>query len=290
MKKLLIVLMAAACSLATAAEPAKAAQPAAVGPTAQAAEKLKPGVPRKAKMTREQRKALAYRTMMQRTGGMVVRPGSQLGKVVFVNGQKRVPQDVIEKQTGLLQEILQVRIEVVPGEATFALKDVSAKKKALVANAAIFFVDDPTLADTMLVAPETGWAVVNFAALTSDKPDAEHLRKRTIREVWRSFAHLLGAANSHEAKCVLRPVTCPGDLDDLVAEAFCPEPLDKIAANLKAMGVDSATRKTYRQACIEGWAPAPTNDFQKAICEQVKADKERGPTNPLVIKPPAQKK
>lgn len=287
MKKILIVMTTALATAVGAAEPVKTPQPV-VGPLA--AKELKPGTPRKAKMTRDQRKALAYRTMMQKTGGFVIRPGSQLGKVVFVNGQKRVPQDVIEKQTALLTEILQVRIEVVGGENTFSIKDVQSKKKTLAANAVIFFIDDPELADTMLVAPETGWAVVNFAAMTSDKPDDEHLRKRTIRQVWRSFAHLLGAANSIEPKCVLRPVTCPGDLDDLVAEAFCPEPLDKIAANLKAIGVDAAERKTYRQACIEGWAPAPTNEFQTAICEQVKADKERGPTNPLVIKPPAQKK
>lgn len=287
MKKILIA-MAMMAAAAGAAETAEAPQPT-VGPTKVAAE-LKPGMPRKAKMTRDQRKALAYQTMMKKTGGFVVRPGSQLGKVVFVNGQKRVPQDVIERQTRLLNEILQVRIEVVTGDGTFSLGDVLNKKKTLAANAVIFFVDDPALADTMLIAPETGWGVVNFAAMTSDKPDEEHLRKRTIRQVWRSFAYLLGAANSNEPKCVLRPVTCPGDLDDLVAEAFCPEPLDKIAANLKAMGVDAAERKTYRQACIEGWAPAPTNEFQKVICEQVKADKERGPTNPLVIKPPVQKK
>ncbi len=242
--------------------------------------------PKKATLTRDQRKALAQRNMMMRTGGFVMRPGTQLGKVVYVNGQKRVPQDVIEKQTALLSEILRVRIEVVPGEGAFVLKDVSQRKKALGANAVIFFADDPSLEDTMLVAPETGWAVVNFAAITRDSPDPARLQKRAIRETWRSFAHLLGAANSNEPKCVLRPVSSPGDLDDLFAECFCPEPLDKIVANLKAIGVESAEIKTYRQACIEGWAPAPTNEFQKAICEQVKADKERGPTNPITIPPP----
>ena len=29
------------------------------------------------------------------------------------------------------------------------------------------------------------------------------------------------------------------------------------------------------------YIPAPTNEYQKAIWEQVKADKERGPTNPI---------
>ena len=284
MKRLAFAL-AVACAAATAiaAPQDAAANSPAPAPAA-------PGAPRKAALTREQRKALAQRTMMMRTGGFIVRPGTQLGKVVYVNGQKRVPQEVIEKQTSLLSEILCVRIEMVPGDGKFSLGDVARRKKELGANAVIFFADDPSLEDTMLVAPETGWAVVNFAAIAKDGPDEEHLRKRAIRETWRSFAHLLGAADSNEPKCVLRPVSSPGDLDDLFAECFCPEPLDKISRHLRAIGVDPAERKTYKRACEEGWAPAPTNEFQKVIWEKVKADKERGPTNPITIQPPNQKK
>ena len=280
MKKLAFVLAVACVEVMVFAAPQDAtAKSLAAVPTGS-------GAPKKATLTREQRKALAQRNMMMRTGGFIVRPGTQLGKVVYVNGQKRVPQEVIEKQTSLLAEILCVRIEIVPGDGKFSLGEVGSMKKALGANAVIFFADDPSLEDTMLVAPETGWAVVNFAAIAKDGPDEEHLRKRAIRETWRSFAHLLGAANSNEPKCVLRPVSSPGDLDDLFAECFCPEPLDKIVAHLKAIGVDPAERKTYRRACEEGWAPAPTNEFQKAIWEQVKAEKERGPTNPIKITPP----
>ena len=46
---------------------------------------------------------------------------------------------------------------------------------------------------------------------------------------------------------------------------------------------------TYLKACEEGWAPTPTNEYQKAIWEQVKADKERGPTNPIKIPMPKKK-
>jgi hypothetical protein len=46
---------------------------------------------------------------------------------------------------------------------------------------------------------------------------------------------------------------------------------------------------SYRQACSEGWAPAPTNDAQRVFYEQAKADKERGPTNPIKIPMPKKK-
>jgi hypothetical protein len=45
----------------------------------------------------------------------------------------------------------------------------------------------------------------------------------------------------------------------------------------------------YRKVMKIGWTLAPTNEYQKAICEQVKADKERGPTNPIKIPMPKKK-
>ena len=48
--------------------------------------------------------------------------------------------------------------------------------------------------------------------------------------------------------------------------------------------------KTYKQACREGWANAPTNDLQKAVMESVKSEKERGPVNAIEIPMPSKKK
>ena len=36
---------------------------------------------------------------------------------------------------------------------------------------------------------------------------------------------------------------------------------------------------TYKEACEEGWAPAPTNEIQKAIWDKVRAT----PKNPMKI-------
>ena len=271
MKKLMFAALAALIASATAlAAPKQAATPP-------------PGEPRKS-MPLAERKALAQRRILERTGGYVVKQGAH-GKVVFVNGQDKVPVDVIEKQTKLLSELLSVVIEIAPGKPTFAFGDVPVKREELKAPALIFFVDDPALAETMLVAPESGWALVNFAALANDGAAQATLNKRAVRETWRSFAMLLGAADSNEPKCIMRPVNKLRDLDAMYAESFCPEPLDKIVSHLKAMGIDASQRVTYRQACEEGWAPAPTNEFQKAIWERIKAEHAETPANPLLIKP-----
>ena len=69
----------------------------------------------------------------------------------------------------------------------------------------------------------------------------------------------------------------------------CPEVYDKVQSTCQTLNVDMLRKVSYKRACIEGWAPAPTNDIQKAIWEQAKADKERGPTNPIKIPPPKKK-
>jgi len=43
--------------------------------------------------------------------------------------------------------------------------------------------------------------------------------------------------------------------------------------------------KIISLAVIEGWAPAPTNAYQRAVWDEVKSEKERGPSNALKIVP-----
>ena len=54
---------------------------------------------------------------------------------------------------------------------------------------------------------------------------------------------------------------------------------------LAGMNVTPRVRVTYKKACEEGWAPAPTNDIQKAIWDKVHAM----PTAPIKIKPETKK-
>ena len=47
--------------------------------------------------------------------------------------------------------------------------------------------------------------------------------------------------------------------------------IDSIRINMKARGMTPTRIASYKKACQEGWAPAPTNDVQKAIWEKVHA-------------------
>ena len=110
-----------------------------------------------------------------------------------------------------------------------------------------------------------------------------------MKEVWRAAALALGASTSAYKPCVLEPVTSLGDLDANLAMRPCPEPCNKIVDVSRKLGIGQLHFASYRQACREGWAPAPTNDVQRAIWTQINSDKERGPSKPITIQPPAKK-
>lgn len=62
-----------------------------------------------------------------------------------------------------------------------------------------------------------------------------------------------------------------------------------IRSAAESLGIPHANRVFYKKALEEGWAPPPQDEFQRAVWERFKADKERGPAKPLTIPPPAKK-
>ena len=73
-------------------------------------------------------------------------------------------------------------------------------------------------------------------------------------------------------------------------DSFTLAARDEVRRLLPEAGFEPAVVATYLTACREGWAPAPTNDAQRAIWARALSEKERGPTNPILILPPNQKK
>ena len=234
---------------------------------------------------------LAKRAQMrlERTGGLIIKPDSGKGSVVWIDAQKRVPRGmrapVVEEQSN--QFIMNIVLK--DGVLSFSAPDVQKTKDALGVEAVLFIVDDATL-PSILLAPENHWAVLNIAVLLQGAPSPDVLEKRMRREMWRVFGQLLGSADCSYRNCVLVPVTSMEQIDSMKANMFCPDPYGRVRSHLKAIGVQPYLRTSYRHACQEGWAPAPTNGYQQAIWEKVKADKERGPTNPIPIPPPNAKK
>ena len=152
------------------------------------------------------------------------------------------------------------------------------------APAAVRLVEADGFPGAIAVYPEAYRASVNVKALAADGAVADVVAERLRKEIVRAALFVLGSGYS-PSPCLARPVAGLEELDNLAVPMLSPETMTHLKAMPK-LGIREIRFATYWQACREGWAPAPTNDIQKAIFEQVKADKERGPTNPITIQPP----
>ena len=76
----------------------------------------------------------------------------------------------------------------------------------------------------------------------------------------------------------MRDVKSLADIDRM-PERFGLDTIAHIRNSAPFYGLVPWYQTTYIKACEEGWAPAPTNDIQKAIWDKVHA----APKNPMKI-------
>ena len=217
----------------------------------------------------------------ERTGGLIERPGK--GLIVVANAQDAVASDTVKSVAEIITREFRISQRVVTG-CPFALATAGQSVGGQNATAMIFVVNDSALPMTLL-ASEARWAVVNVAPLMSDKPAAEKLAARYKKMFMRAASSLLGAGASHYKLSVMQNVSTLADLDALPGVGLDPQSLMAVMQNIQKMGMVPPKQIPYIKACQEGWAPAPTNDLQKAVWERVKAEKERGPAKGIQIKP-----
>ena len=222
-------------------------------------------------------------------GGMVVQWPRDAGVFMFVNAQRRVAQDALSVCVGRLRDEFGIDMRVSQGRAP-DVRAAGGEKARLGAKGAIWVVDEPAL-PVILAAAEDGWGMLNVAPLLDGVPSGEVAGIRVTRELNRLFGLLNGCCSTMMIpQCVMRPVHTVAGLDTLMTSSFSPESYTKISTFMKEAGYLTARRNTYYGACLEGWAPAPTNDIQRTVWERVRADRERGPSNPIKIEPPKKAK
>ena len=214
--------------------------------------------------------------------GGIVRKSEGKGRIVYANLQDTVPTKDIQKTMTVLAKYLKIRIDTfdITSEEANDVKKLMLDKKA---QAIIIIVDNPT-DPSLLVAPEDKWAKVNIGKFKD-----RNAASRTQMELLRAFCFLCGGIGSEYKNPLTGYVSSPAQLDDSAVAQLPMDVVNRFIPYLKQLGIVPYIEATYRKACREGWAPAPTNDIQKAIWERIKADKERGPTNPLKIPMPKRK-
>ena len=216
-------------------------------------------------------------------GGDVVKAGSQQGKIVFVNTQTVLNKAEIEKAATTLRSSAKFNFEIQSAETdkNFSLNAAPDLRSKFNAQVAVILINDPTL-PTTLVAPEERWAIVNInkisAGLISGPLYERMFAARCRKEIIRTFSLLCGGGSSQFPGNMMATASVK-DLDTV--QEFIPIDMGvRWTEYLKNLGVKPAYQRTYKQACIEGWAPAPTNEFHKAIWDKV----HTAPKAPMKIK------
>ena len=198
------------------------------------------------------------------TGGRIVKPGTPNGKIRFVSSVKDVNAAVLERQYSQFKRAYPFDIGTVEGRA--ATVDTAASEKAKLGFAlAVFIVDSPS-SSPMLVAPEEGWAIVNHRVCITPE--------RTAKQAVKAFAYIAGAANSSYGVSFLSS-TRPQELDSIAVIDIPVDVAECIKKQLAIINVIPEVNVIYRQACSEGWAPPPTNKYQKAAWDKVHAPPEK---------------
>ena len=216
--------------------------------------------------------------MAKPSGGLMFSEAT--GKhICILNAQNIVSPGKLREAALGVKLNLHAPIEVVnaKGKGTIDEKVAEMLKDSKV-GAWVAFVEDDKM-EPIAFYPDTGRCYVNVKALEKDGADKNRVTERAAKQVWRSIGHVLGAGDAIGGYTILQRVNSLGQLDAIQAKAPSPEQHNRMVDSMAKLGIEMVKVGTYRDACRQGWAPAPTNDVQKAIWDEIHAI----PSKPIKI-------
>lgn len=215
---------------------------------------------------------------MRMFGGYVKKQNSSKGKIVILNAQKEIDSSELKQCISIIKQDIKPEIlwhdvkEISLPNPLSSIKNANGNIGVVIINN----VNYPSL----LTAPEEGWSIINVASLAIDKPNSKKLASRVRKEILRGFALAAGCSFMARGPFVLRPnVRRPRDLDFIKEECYGIDAIRTLSYSMRYYGIVPWIVTTYENACSLGWAPAPTNEYQKAIWDKVHA----APENPMKI-------
>lgn len=208
----------------------------------------------------------------EKTGGLLCKP-VQGPSILFLDLQKSVEKGAIQGVASDLGKVLMFPFRTEQAEGSDVFKAVNERLADGKVASVVAVIDQKDFAN-VLVAPENRWAIVNVAPLRTKGVDAAVLGERVRKELLRALGLMMGAGNTAHPQCPLKAVLNPDDLDQIKGRYLSPGPMNNMVEYGKKIGLQQSRPVTYRKACEEGWAPAPTNDIQKAIWDEVKKQKK----------------
>jgi len=230
-------------------------------------------VSRAASTEEMKQKLAALATNHSRIGGLLTRPGK--GHFAIVSAQKLYSKDDLAKYIKMYSGQMQFPLEYREEDGAVSVASATQRRQSLNVDVAVFLVDDPAL-PMSLVAVEEKWAIINISKVIEKGVEKSVNDKRLQREFSRTFKALFAGAEKAKDRMA---VAKSADLDQITSDPIDAQTLFGIINGLHSYGLVPPRTVPYRRACKEGWAPAPTNDVQKAIWKEV----HEMPSKPIKI-------
>lgn len=260
--KTLIAVIVMAVSVAACAEEAKTSEidvkVAEIAKKAEAAAKPK--------MTRAEIENRPE--VLKKTGGFVDSPAA--GTAIVVVDARAKSGGAPDQFATVYRDLskMLVTVEKTPLKegtcpVTLAAERLAAHKAAF----AMVVIDEEKYSGLMVI-PEDRLVVVN-AAKYKEGTDPVRREERVIKELWRGLGFVSGIGYAPFKNDVFQPVYTIPELDALEYQVMQPMNFQKMYGMMAKYGIKRARHIPYRLACMEGWAAQPTNEYQKAIWEQV---------------------
>lgn len=229
------------------------------------------------KFTLEQYKARDER-VLKKTGGFLMQ--KEQGPQTLLVDARAKPTLTMDEVARVYQLATHLGVQVAKeargttDSLAFARKLIEERKPLMV----IAVVDGGKEMPILSVYPEERIGLVNADRLKGgNDPSAPEMR--VSKEAWRAIGFVGGIGFSAADNDIMQPFYTIEELDASRYPFIQPMNMAKMQSMWKRFGVKKERRIPYRVACREGWAPAPTNEFQKAVWEQVHAI----PDKPMTI-------
>ena len=260
--KTLIAVTVMAVSVAACAENAKTSEiDAKVAEIAKKAEAAA-----KPKMTRAQVENRPE--VLKKTGGFVDSPA--VGTAIVVVDARAKSGGAPDQFATVYRDLSKMLVVVEKTPLKEGACPVTLAAERLAANKAAFamvVIDEEKYAGLMVI-PEDRLVVVNAAKYKAGT-DPVRREERVIKELWRGLGFVSGIGYAPFKNDVFQPVYTIPELDALEYQVMQPMNFQKMYGTMAKYGVKRARHIPYRLACMEGWAAQPTNEYQKAVWEQV---------------------
>ena len=222
--------------------------------------------------------------LIQNMGGYIERPNTLTGRIAIVAADKSIDLKQLNTVADIINRSIHTKVEVKSIDSV-EIANAEKLKQDMGLNGAVFVVEGNTIPCPSIIAIESKWAIINVAQLREGAKSEKYTDARLRKELMRTFLALFGSWSSKFNGDLLSPIKSINELDKIANERPPMDVMGRVKSYLTHIGVETRPPTTYLVACREGWAPPPTNEYQKAIWNKIHAM----PTAPIKILPETKK-